>query len=76
MGKLAITGGEPLRKTPFPSWPMSTKEEAAALEDVLTSSRWGGQPFPGNRYGATVRDFATTLKIPVIPPLGPVAFCT
>ena len=47
MGKLAITGGERLRKTPFTQWPMSTKEEAAALEDVLTSTKWGGQPFPG-----------------------------
>ena len=30
MGKLAITGGEPLRKTPFTTWPMSTKEELQA----------------------------------------------
>ena len=38
MGKLAITGGEPLRKTPFTAWPISTKEEALALEDVLSST--------------------------------------
>src|SRR6202035_2913407 len=52
------TGGEPLRKIPFPSWPMSTKEEAAALEDVLTSSKWGGQPFPGKHAAMFAKKFA------------------
>lgn len=47
MGKLAITGGKPLRKAPFTQWPMGMKQEAAALRDVLTSTKWGGQPFPG-----------------------------
>lgn len=47
MGQLAITGGKPLRKTPFTQWPMGGKGEAAALKDVLTSTKWGGQPFPG-----------------------------
>ena len=58
MGKLAITGGEPLRKTPFPSWPTSTKEEGLALEDVLTSTKWGGQPFPGKYSVAFAKKFA------------------
>src|ERR1700734_1356585 len=58
MGKLAITGGEPLRKTLFPSWPMSTKEESLALEDVLTSSKWGGQPFPGKHATMFAKKFA------------------
>jgi dTDP-4-amino-4,6-dideoxygalactose transaminase len=58
VGKLAITGGEPLRKTPFTAWPMSTKEEAAALEDVLTSTKWGGQPFPGKHATAFAKKFA------------------
>ncbi|HTV60877.1 MAG TPA: DegT/DnrJ/EryC1/StrS family aminotransferase [Verrucomicrobiae bacterium] len=51
MGKLAITGGEALRKTPFTPWPLSSDEEARALQDVLTSTKWGGQPFPG-KYAA------------------------
>ena len=34
---------------------MATKEEAAALEDVLTSLKWGGQPFPG-KYARFVRE--------------------
>ena len=35
MGKLAITGGEPLRKSPFPIWPMAMKEEALAKTTPL-----------------------------------------
>ena len=58
MGKLAITGGEPVRKTPFTAWPMATKDEAAALQDVLTSTKWGGQPFPGKYAAAFARKFA------------------
>jgi dTDP-4-amino-4,6-dideoxygalactose transaminase len=58
VGKLAITGGEPLRTTPFPSWPTSTKEEALALDDVLTSTKWGGQPFPGKHSVAFAKKFA------------------
>src|SRR5579872_5223734 len=33
VGKLAITGGEPLRKTPFTRWPFGTEAEAQALQD-------------------------------------------
>jgi dTDP-4-amino-4,6-dideoxygalactose transaminase len=58
VGKLAITGGEPLRKAPFTQWPMSTDEEAAALQDVLTSTKWGGQPFPGKYADAFAKKFA------------------
>lgn len=58
MGKLAITGGEPLRKTPFTAWPIAGKEEAEALQDVLTSTKWGGQPFPGKHAAAFAKKFA------------------
>jgi len=58
MGKLAITGGVRLRNEPFTPWPMSTKEEAAALEDVLTSTKWGGQPFPGKHATLFAQKFA------------------
>lgn len=58
MGKLAITGGEALRKTSFPTWPTSTIEEAGALDDVLTSTKWGGQPFPGKHSVAFSKRFA------------------
>ena len=58
MEKLAITGGEPLRKAPFTQWPFGAKEEMLALEDVLTSSKWGGQPFPGKHASAFAKKFA------------------
>jgi dTDP-4-amino-4,6-dideoxygalactose transaminase len=58
VGKLAITGGQPLRTAPFTAWPMSTSEEAAALQDVLTSTKWGGQPFPGKHAAAVAKKFS------------------
>jgi dTDP-4-amino-4,6-dideoxygalactose transaminase len=58
VGKLAITGGKALRKTPFTTWPTGTKKEAAALKDVLTGSKWGGQPFPGKHALAFAKKFA------------------
>src|SRR6202047_5585345 len=58
VGKLAITGGEPLRKVPFPVWPLGKEEEALALHDVLESSKWGGQPFPGKYAAAFAKKFA------------------
>jgi dTDP-4-amino-4,6-dideoxygalactose transaminase len=58
VGKLAITGGEPIRKAPFTQWPFGAKEEKDALEDVLTSSKWGGQPFPGKHAEAFAERFA------------------
>lgn len=49
MGKLAITGGRPYRRKPFAPWPVFTRDEARALQKVLSSRNWGGYPFP-NRY--------------------------
>ena len=58
MGKLAITGGKPLRKTPFTQWPYGGKQEMAALADVLKSTKWGGQPFPGKHSTVFQNKFA------------------
>ncbi|HET6928829.1 MAG TPA: DegT/DnrJ/EryC1/StrS family aminotransferase, partial [Candidatus Acidoferrum sp.] len=58
MGKLAITGGKQLRKKPFTRWPIPTKGEAKALKDVLESTLWGGQPFPGKHAEAFAAKFA------------------
>ena len=58
MGKLAITGGKALRKKPFTQWPMAKKEERAALAEVLSSSLWGGQPFPGKFATRFAKKFA------------------
>ncbi|HUK46075.1 MAG TPA: DegT/DnrJ/EryC1/StrS family aminotransferase [Terriglobales bacterium] len=58
MEKLAIMGGHASRKTPFTQWPMPMKEEAQALQQVLNSSLWGGQPFPGIHATAFAKKFA------------------
>src|SRR5215471_18190626 len=58
VGKLAITGGKALRKKPFTQWPIATKTEAAALREVLESTLWGGQPFPGRHAAAFAAKFA------------------
>jgi dTDP-4-amino-4,6-dideoxygalactose transaminase len=58
LGKLAITGGEPLRTKPFTQWPMATQAEADALLDVLHGTGWGGQPFPGKHAAAFAKKFA------------------
>ncbi len=55
MGRLAITGGKPVRRKPFAPWPVYTQEEARALKRVLESRNWGGYPFP-NKYASS---FAT-----------------
>jgi len=51
MGKLAITGGKPVRRKAFPSWPVFGNEERRALLQVLNSRNWGGFPFP-NKYAS------------------------
>lgn len=58
MGKLAITGGEALRRKSFTQWPLAMKEEREAVEDVLASSLWGGQPFPGKYATVFAKKFA------------------
>lgn len=40
-GRLALQGGEPVKKTKFPSWPKSDSLEEQALTGVLRSGRWG-----------------------------------
>ena len=39
-GHLAVLGGEPLRKAPFPKWPVFGREEEEALLKVLRSGHW------------------------------------
>ena len=47
--KLAILGGKPVRKKPFPPWPIHGKREKELLLEVLESGRWW--------YGEKVREF-------------------
>lgn len=44
MASLAIKGGQPVRATPYPSWPQGGAPELRRLEAVLTSSRWFAGP--------------------------------
>jgi len=39
--ELAINGGKPVRKKPFPAWPIFGKAEEKALVEVLRSGKWG-----------------------------------
>jgi len=49
MGRLAITGGDCVRKKPFPLWPQFDDRELNAIAQVLKSGNWGGQPFPNTK---------------------------
>ena len=42
MSKLALYGGTPVRKDPYPEWPVSSSREQELLSEVLASGKWGG----------------------------------
>ncbi|RMD91379.1 MAG: DegT/DnrJ/EryC1/StrS family aminotransferase [Calditrichaeota bacterium] len=75
MSKLALLGGEPVRKKPFARWPMWDQEERKALLEVLESDIWGiGGTFVGKfqkrfarahetRYGIAVMNGTVSLEI-------------
>lgn len=48
---LACHGAEPVRTKPFPQWPTSGGDEAAAVAEVLASGRWG------STHGSVVETF-------------------
>lgn len=58
MGKLAITGGKPVRTKPFTSWPVYTAKDTQALQKVLKSRNWGGYPFPNQIAHKFAQNFA------------------
>ncbi len=58
MGKLAITGGKPVRRRPFSPWPVYTSKDTRALENVLASRNWGGYPFPNRHAASFAQKFA------------------
>ena len=45
MAKLAIHGGTPVRREPFPSWPFYDEREKEALIRTLESRRWTSSPY-------------------------------
>jgi dTDP-4-amino-4,6-dideoxygalactose transaminase len=58
MGKLAITGGKPVRTKPFAPWPVYDRKEERAIQQVLKSRNWGGYPFPNAHAKAFAQRFA------------------
>src|SRR5262252_5259668 len=58
MGKLAITGGKPVRRRPFAAWPAYSNQEARGLMRVLRSRNWRGYPFPNEHASAFASKFA------------------
>src|ERR1700746_1621288 len=58
MGKLAITGGEALRKAPFTQGPAPSETEGGAPDADLKRSLGGGQPFPGKYSTKFAKEFA------------------
>lgn len=42
MSRLAIDGGEPVRRKPWPRWPVWGEAERQRLDQVLDSGEWGG----------------------------------
>ena len=41
MAKLAIRGGEPIRRKPWPQWPIADSKDAQAVANVVLSGQWG-----------------------------------
>lgn len=56
MEKLALLGGEPVKKTPFPAWPQYDESERQALMEVLESRVWWRTP--GTKTLQFEREFA------------------
>ncbi len=50
--RLAIHGGDPVRRRPWPTWPVWETDDAQAVADVISSGQW----FSGS--GAKNREFA------------------
>lgn len=47
MPKLAVLGGEPVRKEKYPAWPVFDERDIEAVTKTIKSGRWGGFPYPG-----------------------------
>ncbi len=58
MSELAILGGNPVRRRPFPAWPQYLPADAQRLQQVLESRHWGGYPLPSRWCGEFADRFA------------------
>ena len=58
MQALAVLGGEPTRKEPYPDWPVFDERDIEAVIAVVKSGRWGGYPYPGPQTAEFQRRFS------------------
>ncbi len=58
MSELAVFGGQPIRKEPYPTWPVYDQRDIDAVTRVVQSGRWGGFPYPGPNTAAFGVKFA------------------
>src|SRR5437016_7806447 len=58
MSKLAILGGEPIRKKPFAPWPQYQQSDIDRILKVVESRHWGGYPVPSKHAAAFAARFA------------------
>ncbi len=57
MSDLALFGGDPVRKTPYPVWPVFDDRDIAMVTQIIRSGNWGGFPYPGPQTAAFIRKF-------------------
>ncbi len=57
MPELAILGGAPVRKDPYPAWPVFDERDVEAVTDTVRSGNWGGFPYPGPQTRAFLSRF-------------------
>ena len=58
MSKLAISGGTPVRSTPYPDWPSLDESDVEAVTAVVRGGQVGGYPEPGPRAAEFAAGFA------------------
>jgi len=58
MPALAILGGTPVRREPYPKWPVFDDRDVEAVARTVRSGRWGGVPFPGPNTAEFAERFA------------------
>jgi dTDP-4-amino-4,6-dideoxygalactose transaminase len=60
MSRLAILGGDPVRRTPFSCWPQYLPSDIDRIVKQVESRHWGGFPVPGKVSGEFAERFAAT----------------
>jgi dTDP-4-amino-4,6-dideoxygalactose transaminase len=56
--QLAVDGGTPIRKKPWPKWPVHDENEVEGLRRVVETGNWGGFPSPNVEAAQFAADFA------------------